>query len=619
MIINSTFRTMSFAALSAASLGAATLLAATNAHATWPQALGSLGKDNVVVVKTAPSGDLYVAGNFNGSMDIGGTTLISQGLQDVFVARLSASGGVIWARSAGGASVDVVRDIALDATNNIYLVGDYFANASFGGNSIGSGAQNYDGYIAKINTLGAWQWARTVGGGGNDRATGVVTAPGDSSQIPPIPESAVVVGAYFCSATFGGPVTRSLGNGRCGFGNTDLFAARITASGDWVWARDRGGSASGYDAASHIAIDSDNRIYVVGQQPAGGLQTAFADDFNAATLSPNWIPSNAAVAGVVGASNFWFGNNHLALRNEANNVMTVPINLSGVRAAVVSMDILRGLDFLFSEDPDPGEDFYVQYLDATGVWQNLEGFSGGGLDGEHIVRTGASAYTLNANAFHANFRLRFLLTGGSGSCCDWWHVDNVQIQIVGTDEPFLFNISNVISANPTLNPPTVLPAVFKVNGMALDGSVTNDRRLLLHGTRTATINTTCGQVAGTGAFAMSLTAGAAAPVCVWAKGAAGGEGNGVASDGNGNVYLTGAFTGATTFFSGTGGTLNAQGSSADVFIASLSRDGNWRWATGGRDLNTVTGIPARAGGGGTDRGLAITTDGVATVWKLPPT
>ena len=591
---------------------ASSLVLAQTAHAAWPQALGSLGNDATVVVKTAPSGDVYVAGNFSGSLDIGNETLIAQGLQDVFVARLSASGALIWARSAGGASVDSVRDIALDTANSVYLVGDFYGQASFGGSSIGSGGANFDAYVAKINTLGAWQWARGAGGSRDDRATGVVTVPGDSTVAPPVPESAVLIGNYICAATFAGPNAQSL-NGGCATGNKDLFVARVSSTGDWIWARDRDAAASGFDSASHVVIDADQRVSVLGLQPAGGYQTVFFDNFNTGVLSSSWIPSNAGLATVQSGNPFWFNDAHLALHWSANNVRTVPFDMSNAQAVVVSMDILRGLDYLFSESPDPGEDFYVQFLNASNVWQNIEGFPGGGTPGEHYVRSGASAYVLGPEARHANFQIRVLLTNGSGNPFDWWHVDNVRIEKVGADAPFIFGISNVVSSAPTLGGATLLPNSLQVNDLALDGSVNSDRRLLLHGSYNAALASTCGALTGSsGAFVMSMTA-VGTPVCSWLKGVPGADGRAIAADAVGNVYATGGFVGTATFFNG--GILEANSlAQPDIYIASLDRGGIWRWATGGKNLDAVTGIPARAGGGGNDRGLTLTTDGVGTVY-----
>lgn len=68
---------------------------------------------------------------------------------------------------------------------------------------------------------------------------------------------------------------------------------------------------------------------------------------------------------------------------------------------------------------------------------------------------------------------------------------------------------------------------------------------------------------------------------------------GVASDGNGNAYITGMFTGAATFGSNT---ITSNGADVtDIFVAKFSAAGAAQWGT-------------KAGGAGSDAGLAIAAD-----------
>lgn len=103
------------------------------------------------------------------------------------------------------------------------------------------------------------------------------------------------------------------------------------------------------------------------------------------------------------------------------NVTSIAIN-AAVPAARFDIWIRRG-DDSFSEDPDDGEDFILEYLDNSSVWITLESFLGGGLDGEIIIRN----YTLPPGALHANLRLRLRQVGGSGSDWDYWHIDDIVI------------------------------------------------------------------------------------------------------------------------------------------------------------------------------------------------
>ena len=83
-------------------LAALLLLTASTASAQWPQGLGGDRNDEVTVVKTAPGGDLFVAGHFSGSIETASGTVSTVGLQDVFVARFGPGGQLKWLRGAGG-------------------------------------------------------------------------------------------------------------------------------------------------------------------------------------------------------------------------------------------------------------------------------------------------------------------------------------------------------------------------------------------------------------------------------------------------------------------------------------------------------------------------------------
>jgi hypothetical protein len=284
------------------------------ALAEWPLGLGSSGdnadlRDAVVESRASPTGDVIVAGNFHGTIETTLGTLTSAGLQDVFVARISPTGELIWIQRFGGISSDTVHDLALDDGDNAYIVGEFFGSVALGGTDLeSSGLQ--DGFVAKIGAGGSWQWARRIGGTKTDRATAVATLPGDSTRIPPIPDSVIVGGSYQNVAdvtrlkdsdgnlndTNGNPV----GDGALvgtGADARDLFLVRYTTDGDGVWAVDREdtGNATGEESVDHIEIDASGRAWVIGGFAEGGTTAVFGDDFNDLNLSsPNWSSSDAS-------------------------------------------------------------------------------------------------------------------------------------------------------------------------------------------------------------------------------------------------------------------------------------------------------------------------------------
>lgn len=618
-------------------------LSGTAVHA-WPLAIGSNGDDEVVVTRTSSSGDVYVAGHFSGSIILGGETLITQGLQDIFVARIGPGGLVEWARSAGGELTDTVRDMVLDDSNNLFLVGEFFDTAFFGGSQIEAASDTAsDGFVARLNTQGDWQWARRMGGDGEDRATGVVALPGDTGVVPPTPESVAVAGSYQCQASFDGgsndPV--DLDNGNCFDGASDLFIARYTATGNLIWAVDRGDQASGIERADRMVVDDNNRVYLTGSRAEGGTQTLVDEDFESSLadwgvsspLFGRLIDTDAAVTIDFGFTfpvsySFFNGSRVLALLGDSVNVaLSSPVDTANADSIVVSADLLRGfdpnnnLDGVISEKPDSGEEMTIEYRDSGGQWQTIVT-----LGGDAPADPVSPVISLNKGdhpgAFHDDFSIRFRLNSANGSFSkaftytlstgfssflgyyDWFYADNLKVDTVGQQVPYVLSVTNLLSeSGPTFSSSADLPAAFDVRDIALDAA---GDRLLLHGRRSGAVTfAPCAPVSGAGAYLLSLDITTSTIGCAWQQAVDGGTGEGVTVDASGNVYITGRFRGSTTFNNDPDGTLQAV-DGQDVYIASLTRTGTWRWVTGGA-VSDPSGIPDLAGGPGNDAGLAVTT------------
>ncbi|MEE9411846.1 MAG: SBBP repeat-containing protein, partial [Methylococcales bacterium] len=84
------------------------------------------------------SGSVYVMGNFTNTVTFGSgesseTTLTSDGGNDIFLAKYTADGDLVWAKRAGGISFDVGSSLAVDGSGNAYLTGFFSSGiATFG-------------------------------------------------------------------------------------------------------------------------------------------------------------------------------------------------------------------------------------------------------------------------------------------------------------------------------------------------------------------------------------------------------------------------------------------------------------------------------------------------------
>lgn len=115
------------------------------ASGTGPAAWGLQGRAaaQIGAVRGAVTadGDLVIAGLFQGSLQLGTYLLENRGDWDVFLARISRGGAVVWAESFGGPGVDAVHGMALDG-DQVWLIGDFQLTADFGGDPLTSAGES---------------------------------------------------------------------------------------------------------------------------------------------------------------------------------------------------------------------------------------------------------------------------------------------------------------------------------------------------------------------------------------------------------------------------------------------------------------------------------------------
>ena len=136
----------------------------------WATSVGDTGDDNAGWMQSLAvdsAGNSYVTGQIQGTVSIAGTTLTSAGAIDAFVGKVNSAGVWQWAKSGGSSGSDNVYGVALDSSNNVYISGRITANATFGGISV-THLGGDDGYVAKLNSSGVFQWAKNFGGSSHE-------------------------------------------------------------------------------------------------------------------------------------------------------------------------------------------------------------------------------------------------------------------------------------------------------------------------------------------------------------------------------------------------------------------------------------------------------------------
>ncbi len=120
------------------------------------------------------SGNVYLGGAFWNAVNFGaGVNATAVGGSDAFVTKLNSSGAHQWTTTFGGNDGnDSVYGVAVDGSGNVHVAGEFQGTVDFGaGNVTAAGSQ--DVFVTKLNSAGAHQWTTTFGGNTNDKATGL--------------------------------------------------------------------------------------------------------------------------------------------------------------------------------------------------------------------------------------------------------------------------------------------------------------------------------------------------------------------------------------------------------------------------------------------------------------
>ena len=190
----------------------------------------------------------YLTGFFNGMMDLGENTLMSNGDFDLFAAKFDESGTVVWATNAGGAYSDLGTAIDLDASGNLYLTGSFEDTAFFDDQAIEAKGST-DFYLTKINSNeGNFEWIRQAGSDDSDIGLGIATDENGTSHVTGVFNQMFIVEGDTLE-------NHSDGNGA-------IFLLQYNSNGQLQWkSNSMGGS---YDEGMAIAIDKEANCYLTG-------------------------------------------------------------------------------------------------------------------------------------------------------------------------------------------------------------------------------------------------------------------------------------------------------------------------------------------------------------------
>jgi hypothetical protein len=138
------------------------------------------------------AGGVIVVGGFTGNADFdpgaGNASLTSAGGMDAFILKLDSAGNYAWSRRIGGNGKDRATDIARDSSGSLYITGQFAGSVDFdpstGVTKLASANGTQDAFVMKLSAIGAFNWARRLGGNSNsDIGEGIALGAGSDLLI----------------------------------------------------------------------------------------------------------------------------------------------------------------------------------------------------------------------------------------------------------------------------------------------------------------------------------------------------------------------------------------------------------------------------------------------------
>lgn len=118
-------------------------------------------------VEVDSQGNIFIAGFFSSNVWFGDVLLTSNGCSDLYLAKLNGEGEVLWAKSFGGGICDYSVGLCIDDEDNVYLAGQFQLSVEFGDDVLTCEGGS-DVFIARFDNDGNYLWARMLGGEGDE-------------------------------------------------------------------------------------------------------------------------------------------------------------------------------------------------------------------------------------------------------------------------------------------------------------------------------------------------------------------------------------------------------------------------------------------------------------------
>ena len=241
----------------------------------WARSAGggaNEGTENVTAygLGTDASGNVYVIGSFQTPFVIFGADTLITNNDYSFLARFDSQGNTVWAINLGG-TLNTATSIAVDASGNSYICGDFTSGSIIGGTDTVPMSGYVASYVIKYDSSGNSLWAAGV--------TGNITI--NYAVAIDAASNVYVTGSYSGdTAQAGNVILSDPGEARAG-----IYTIKYDASGSIAWAQNA--TVRGLIFPSAIGADKAGDVYITGYTLADTLVFGADTGYTGTTAAPD--------------------------------------------------------------------------------------------------------------------------------------------------------------------------------------------------------------------------------------------------------------------------------------------------------------------------------------------
>ena len=220
-------------------------------------------------ISVASDGSCYVTGSTESS-DFPTKNAFNStygGYEDIFLAKFSSIGQLLWSSYLGGSRLDEGHSIAVTSDGSCYVTGltkssDFPTQNAFDSTHNGG----LDAFVSKFSTNGSLLWSTFLGGNVTDFGFSIAVSDDGSCYVTGYTRS-----SDFPTLDAYDPTFNSY---------TDVFVSKFNASGSLLWSTFFGGTLG--EEAWGITVASDDSCYITGSTSSSDFPTknAYDESFN---------------------------------------------------------------------------------------------------------------------------------------------------------------------------------------------------------------------------------------------------------------------------------------------------------------------------------------------------